>query len=182
MADPFLGEIRAVGFTFAPRGWVVCDGRLLSIAQYSAVFAILGTQYGGNGQTNFAVPDLRGNVMVSQGQGTGLSDYVVGEQTGTPNVTLIITEIPNHNHSAAAQTEVGFADQHGTPVAGDQLSRFAPNPGVGLAFVPPPNGAPVLFNAQMLGIAGGSQPHSNTQPYLALLYCIALEGIFPSRN
>jgi microcystin-dependent protein len=182
MADPFIAEIRAVGFNFAPRGWFPCDGRLLPIAQYTPLFALLGTTYGGNGQTNFALPDLRGNAMISQGQGPGLSDYVLGEQIGTPNVTLLITEIPSHNHSATAQTEVGFADQHGTPVAGDQLSRFAPNPGVGLAFVPPPNAAPVFFNAQMVGVAGGSQPHSNTQPYLALLYCIAYEGIFPARN
>lgn len=182
MAEPFIGEIRAVGFNFAPRGWMICAGQLISIAQNTALFSILGTTYGGNGQTNFALPNLQGSAMISQGQGPGLSPYVLGEILGTPQVTLLITEMPLHSHTPDAKTTPGLADMHGTPVAGDFLSRYSPGVGPGLAYSPAPLASPVLMHPQMIGIAGGSLPHNNMQPYTSLLYVIAIEGIFPSRN
>lgn len=184
MADPFLGEIRAVGFNFAPRGWYPCDGRLLSIAQNSALFAILGTTYGGNGQTNFALPNLQGNALVSQGTGPGLSQYVLGESIGTPTVTLLSTQIPIHNHSVNGATISGSTGMHDVPQNGDQLSRYMKAGGAlgGVAYKAPPIVTPVTMAPTMVAFSGGSQPHNNQQPYLALLYCIAAEGIFPTRN
>lgn len=183
--DPFIAEIRAFAFNFVPRGWMPCDGRLLPIAQYTALFSLLGTTYGGNGQTNFALPNLGGTAMVSQGNGPGLSPYVLGEQTGVASVTLIITEIPSHTHAADAKIDTsGNANMINTPVAGTQLTRFAVSasgPG-GAAFATAPNSSPVLMHPMMVQPAGGSQPHNNLQPYLALLYGIATEGIFPARN
>jgi microcystin-dependent protein len=182
--DPFLAEIRAFAFNFVPRGWMPCDGRLLPIQQYTALFSLLGTTYGGNGQTTFALPNLGGNALVSQGQGAGLSPYDLGEVTGTAQVTLIITEMPAHNHAADAKIDSsGNANMVTVPVTGVQLTRYAIGQGVGgAAFASAPNTSPVLMHPMMVQPAGGSMPHSNQQPYLALVYGIAYEGIFPARN
>ncbi|MDF7776263.1 tail fiber protein [Sphingomonas sp. AOB5] len=183
MADPFIAEIRAVGFTFAPLGWAVCNGQLLSIAQNTALFSILGTTYGGNGQTTFGLPNLQGASMISSGQGPGLSDYVLGEQIGTATVTLISTEMPIHTHAPDAKLDTtGNDNMVTTPVAGVQMTRFAPSAAIGSAWKVPPLTNPVAMDPLMIQVAGGSQPHNNEQPYLVLLYCIALQGIFPSRN
>lgn len=185
MADPFLAEIRAFGFQFAPRGWFVCDGRLLPIVQYTALFSLLGTTYGGNGQTTFAIPNLAGQSLTSAGggNGPGLSPYDLGEVTGTETVTLITTEMPAHTHPANGALDTsGNTNMVNVPTAGVQLTRFAPSTGLGAAWNTPPVDNPVLLAPQMVLPAGGGLPHNNQQPYLTLLYCIAYEGIFPARN
>ncbi len=180
MSDPFIGEIRMVGFTFPPRGWASCDGQLVSIAQYSALFALLGTTYGGNGQTTFALPDLRGRVPIHSGAGLGLSPYSQGQQGGTENVTLNITQIPVHNHTAAGTASaVNGAGNSKTPTGNTwaSLSRENAYSNATADQTMAANNVAVTVNN-----AGGSQPHTNIQPYLAIYFCIALEGIFPSRN
>jgi microcystin-dependent protein len=171
VTEPFLGEIRLFPYNFAPRGWAFCQGQILSIAQNTALFSLLGTTYGGNGVTTFALPDLRGRVAVSQGQGPGLSPYSLGEQGGVESVTLIATQMPQHNHLISVNN------------AGSSTGRPSGNyPGQtsGNTYAPSSDGS--TFAPQAVGMAGGNQPHTNIQPYLALNYCIALEGIFPSRN
>ena len=171
MSEPFLGEIRAVGFNFAPVGWAMCNGQLLSIAQNTALFSLLGTTYGGNGTTTFALPDLRGRVGIHQGQGPGLSPYVIGQVAGTETVTLIAQQMPQHNHVVNASGAAGTATRPTTAVL---AKTTAP------AYAPASDGT--VMAANMIGTAGGNQPHSNIQPYLAVNFIIALEGIFPSRN
>jgi len=174
MSEPFIGEIILFAGNFAPRGWALCQGQLLSIAQNTALFSILGTTYGGDGVTTFALPDLRGRVPVGQGQGPGLSNYVLGEQSGSENVTLIITEIPAHNHMVNCVN--GDGDKQ-TPV-----SNLLANDGSGAANPYSSLSPSGQMNPLAIQPAGGSQPHNNLQPYLGLNYIIAMEGIFPSRN
>ena len=185
MSEPFLGEIRAFGFNFAPRGWAMCNGQILPIAQNTALFSLLGTTYGGNGQTTFALPNLQSRVPLHFGQGPGLSSYDLGEMTGTENTTLLVTQMPMHTHAVVAA--VSASDASGTVTtaagnvlavpnsAGDNYPCYAP----AASAVSPL--APSSLSVQV-GVAGGSQPFSVLQPILALNYCIALEGIFPSRN
>jgi microcystin-dependent protein len=180
MAEPFIGQIMMVGFNFAPRGWALCDGTILSIAQNTALFSLLGTTYGGNGQTTFALPDLRGRVPVHQGAGPGLSPYTLGEQGGSENVTLTIQTLPAHNHpaTAAVNTTTTRADQQ-SPVNNFIAGSTGPN------FVARSDGTSTMnANATTVTVQpnGGSQPHENRQPYLCVNFIIALEGIFPSRN
>lgn len=169
MASPFLGQISLFGFNFAPRGWAFCQGQILSIAQNTALFSLLGTMYGGNGQTTFGLPDLRGRVPVGQGQGPGLPSVTIGEVSGEVAHTLITTEIPAHNHALNAFSTTGTetVPANGVP-ANTQGSVNAT--------------ANTAFAAPTVGITGGSQPHNNMQPYLGLNFSIAIEGIFPSRN
>lgn len=171
--EPFLGQIILVGFNFAPQGYATCDGQLLSIAQNTALFSLLGTTYGGNGQTTFALPDLRGRTPIHQGQGPGLSNRAIGESSGTEATTLITSNLPAHTHTLNAVSEVGTV---GAP-AGAFLAATG-------SFDPEyrPSGTTVQLAPQSVGITGGSQPVNNMQPYLVLNYAIALEGIFPSRN
>ena len=174
MSEPFIGQISIYGFNFAPRGWAFCNGQILSIAQNTALFSLLGTTYGGNGQTTFALPNLQSRVPIHFGQGPGLSAYSLGEQAGTETVTLTQQEMPQHTHTAT------------TAVARTGSSRFPLNnlPATG----PDNNWDPTVFQGTLApnfitnSLTGGSQPHSNIQPFLALNFCIALEGIFPSRN
>lgn len=168
MTTPFLGMIITVGFNFAPRGWAQCNGQILPIAQNTALFSLLGTTYGGNGQTTFALPDLRSRVPVHTGQGPGLSSYDLGQQGGQESVTLNVNEMPLHQHSAAATG--AFATKN----PGGQV------PAPGGAYGSPPDAT--NMHANMIRPAGGSQPHENVQPYLTINFCIALEGIYPSRN
>ena len=173
--DPFLAEIRPFGFNFAPRGWALCNGQLLSISQNTALFSLLGTTYGGDGRSNFALPNLQGSVPMAPGQGPGLSFHNLGEVDGTPAVTLPDSQAPVHSHNLVA-----FAGRGGnahTPTAGislaDSQGNFAydtavPNPGVAL-------------NPATLTPVGGSQPHNNVMPTLVVNYCIALQGVFPQR-
>ena len=170
MAEPFIGQIILVGFNFAPRGWALCNGQLLSIASNTALFSLLGTTFGGNGTTNFALPDLRGRVPIHFGMGPGLSNYTMGEAAGTESVTLISTQIPAHNHSLVASSA--------TPTTADPTGAQLP---VGSSRVYATAAAGAAMAPGSIGLTGGSQPHPNMQPYLTMNYVIATEGIFPSR-
>lgn len=166
MSEPFLGEVRMFGFNFPPQGWALCNGQLLPINQNQALFAILGTNYGGNGVTTFALPDLRGRVPVHQGNGVNY-----GQSAGEENHTLTSSEMPAHIHQVSAST----TDASESTPGGNIWGAAPENPySTGTANT--------VMNAASMGVAGGSQPHSNMQPYLTLNYCIALVGIFPSRN
>lgn len=167
MAEAFLGEIRLFGFNFAPRGWAFCNGQILSISQNTALFSLLGTQYGGNGIQTFALPDLQGRVPVGQGNGAGLSSYVIGEEGGTESVTLTQGQLPQHNH---AQPVTNGATTSSRP--GGQV------PSAGGAYAAAGDGGTFVATSP----TGGNQPVPVLQPLLALNYCIALEGIFPARN
>ena len=172
MSEPFVGEIRMFGFNFAPQGWAQCNGQLLPIAENTALFSLLGTTYGGDGHATFALPDMRSRVPVCQGQGEGLSSYADGQAGGAETVTLAATQMPRHTHPVRASSKAADSDQ----LAGRALARSA-----GHTYTAEPDTSTVM-NADMLGDTGGSQPHDNIQPYLALNFCIALVGIFPSRS
>ena len=174
MAEPFIGQIITTGFNFAPRGYATCDGQLLSIAQSTALFSLLGTQFGGDGRVTFGLPDLRGRVPVHQGQGPGLTPRTMGEMAGEENHTLISTEMPMHNH---LMSTVNVAGALGTP-NGNFLA--ASNNNQTAIYRPTSDGS--ALNPQSISLAGGSQPHNNMQPYLVISFSIALQGIFPSRN
>ena len=173
MADPFVAEIRIFPFNFAPKGWAWCDGQLMPLSQNTALFSLLGTTYGGDGKSNFALPDMQGNAPMHPGQGPGLSLHDLGETGGTETVTLLESEIPTHSHALNASKAdavervptgqmpakgVGGIVQYATPGA---LTQLAPN-----ALTP----------------AGGDQPHNNMMPYLTLNFNIALQGVFPPRT
>jgi microcystin-dependent protein len=172
MADPFVAEIRIFPFTFAPQGWAFCNGQLLPISQNTALFALLGTTYGGDGKSTFALPDLQGNAPMHPGQGPGLSLHALGETGGSQTVTLLQSEIPAHTHSVSASN--GPANLQ-APAADRVLGRannnvYLDNPANLVAMAP-----------QALAPAGGDQPHNNMQPLLALNFNIALQGVFPPR-
>jgi microcystin-dependent protein len=176
MTAPFIGEIRVFGFNFAPRNYMVCAGQLLPISQFTALFSILGTTYGGNGQTNFGLPDYRGRVPVSVGNGSGLTPYVLGEQDGSVTETLLPTEA-SHSHTAQAVSGYG---QSSTP-----RSNLWAQPRVGRGAVPMYTSSasnPASPGSGAMGPIGGGQPHNNVPPVLALTYVIAVQGIFPTRN
>lgn len=179
MSEPFLGEIRMVGFNYQPRGWAFCDGRLLSIQQNSALFALLGTQFGGNGTTNFGLPDLRGRVPVSQGQGPGLSNYVMGEMTGSETVTLINSEMPMHTHLLNV---AGAGLTGNQPLPTNNFLAQSTDNSTGSEITTYSATANSTMNPNAINIAGGNQPHNNLQPLTCVNFIIALEGIFPSRN
>lgn len=175
MATPFIAEIVMFGGNFAPRGWAFCQGQLLSIAQNTALFSLLGTTYGGNGQTTFALPDLRGRVPMQQGSGPGLTPRVLGEQGGTETVTLLITQMPAHNHTAVISTKANTGSGNDTLPTNNYWTEGNYNTGTNTQMNPAAVQATI-------GISGGSQPHNNMQPFLALNFIIATQGIFPSRN
>ena len=166
--DPFIGQIILVPYNFAPQGWALCNGQLLSIAQNTALFSLLGTTYGGDGVTTFALPDLRGRVPVSSGQAPGLSNYFLGQAAGTETVTLNSNQMPAHSHAVNANSAHSNSDQ--------PANNF---PASSAHFQTTSDGT--KMNPAMIGQTGGSQPHENRQPYLTLNYCIALQGIYPSR-
>lgn len=172
MSEPFLGEIRLFPYNFAPRTWAFCSGQLLSIAQNTALFSLLGTTYGGDGITTFALPDLRGRSALSSGQGPGLQNYVLGEVSGVETVTLISTEMPMHNHQVLVSSTDSTAKNPTGNIPGGTASPVYAAPTTGNNLMAP----------QTLTVSGGSQPHENRSPFLVLNYCIALNGIFPSRN
>ncbi len=179
--DPFVGEIRAVGFNFAPRGWALCAGQLLPISQNTALYSLLGTQYGGDGRSTFGLPDLRGRAVVHPGQGPGLSGYTQGEMTGTENVTLLPPELPAHTHGTTAGTRVGASSTPGTQPS--PANSFLANSGSVYQYGEESDGTVMAPNmvTGMSGTAGSSTPHSNMMPYLVTNYIIALQGIFPQR-
>lgn len=176
MSEPFIGEIRAVGFNFAPRNWAMCNGQLLPIAQNTALFSILGTTYGGNGTTTFALPNLQGRAAMHAGQGNGLSNHILGEAAGQESVTLTQANLPSHTHTLLAAPVIGNT----TSPANAALAVAAQ----GVPMYGPASDAVDTLHAQALGYAGTAspQPHNNMQPYLVLNYVIALQGVFPSRN
>lgn len=178
MADPFIGEIRIFGGTYAPNGWALCQGQLLQISQNAALFSILGTTYGGNGIQTFALPNLQGRVPVGFGQGQGLSPYVQGQVGGVENQALTAQQMPSHSHSVNATETQSTTSPKGTVPANTQPPTPGPAP---KAYGAAPDGSTVMNNA-MIGNTGGNQPFSIVQPYLAINYIIALQGIFPSRN
>jgi microcystin-dependent protein len=172
MSEPFVGEIRMFGFGFAPQGWAQCNGQLLPINQYQALFSLLGTTYGGDGVANFALPDMRSRVPAGQGQGPGLSPYAEGQAGGAETVTLTAAQMPGHTHPVKASSSPAGSDQP----EGRALARSASH-----IYTATPDASTVM-NAAMLADAGGSQPHDNIQPYLAVNFCIATAGIYPSRT
>ena len=173
--DPFVAEIRIFPFNFAPKGWAFCDGQLLPLSQNTALFSLLGTTYGGDGKSTFALPNMQGNAPMHPGQGPGLSLHDLGETGGSETVTLLESEIPAHSHALMASTTSSTK-----PAPADNaLTRIqsGATPYVAAA------GAPlVTFSDQALAPAGGDQPHNNMQPYLTLNFCIALQGVFPPRT
>ena len=175
MSTPYIGEIRMFGFGRTPNGWQACDGSLLAISQYDALFALIGTTYGGDGQTTFAVPDLRGRLPIHQGQSSGLDNYVLGERQGAESVTLLAPQMPLHTHTAVATTAAASSLTPGP--------SFLPGAVSGDTFYATDitGATPVAMSAQSTSLAGGSQPHENCMPTLTVQYCIATQGIFPSQ-
>jgi len=176
MADPFVAEIRIFPFNFAPKGWAWCDGQLLPLSQNTALFSLLGTTYGGNGKSNFALPNLQGSAPMHPGQGPGLSLHDLGETGGSETVTLLTSEMPVHPHTLMCQSQ-DPADQP----APSPARTFAPSQNS--TAYGPSNGSPIVQMApQALSLAGGDQPHNNMQPFLTLYFNIALQGVFPPRS
>jgi microcystin-dependent protein len=173
MADPFVAEIRIFPFNFAPKGWAWCDGQLLPLSQNTALFSLLGTTYGGNGKSNFALPDLQGRVPMHPGQGPGLSLHDLGETGGSDTVTLLESEIPAHTHAVNCSQADGLVRQ---PVASQPATGVG---GITMYAVP---GTVVQMSPNATTPAGGDQPHNNLQPYLTFYFCIALQGVFPPRG
>ena len=181
MADPFVAEIRIFPFNFPPKAWAFCDGQLLPISQNTALFALVGTSYGGDGKSTFALPDMRGNAPMHRGRGSGLSERFIGEQSGTETVTLLQSEIPVHNHLFnTVPADATTNDPNGALLAQGNWS-FQGNGGP-VAMYTVSNTNPATMGPQAITIAGGSLPHNNMQPYLTLSFCIALQGVFPVRG
>ncbi len=172
MADPFVAEIRIFPFNFAPRGWAWCDGQLMPLSQNTALFSLLGTTYGGNGKSNFALPDLQGRAPMHPGQGPGLSLHDLGETGGSETVSLLESEIPSHSHAVRGdEDDATFFTPQNMFVAALNQMYIAPNPTVNAMLAP-----------EALAPAGGDQPHNNMQPYLTFYFCIALQGVYPPRT
>ncbi len=170
MATQFLGEIRMFAGNFEPYGWAFCNGQLQSIEVNTALFSLIGTYYGGDGVTTFALPNLQSRIPIHQGQGVGLSPYVIGQAGGTENVTLTPQQLPQHTHSATASTGGGVSSPANSFWGSSaNTKQYAPSTNATMA-------------ASALGTTGGSQPHANVMPYLAISFIIALEGVYPSRN
>ena len=177
MSNPYLGEVRIFGFNFAPLGWATCDGQILSIAQNTALFSLLGTNYGGNGTTTFGLPNFQGDTGVQQGQGSGLSPYAVGQQSGTTTVTLNQNNLPQHNHVINTQDGGNSTQGLHAPTSTAFLGNSEPDRVYNTTATPTLSMAP-----QAIGPSGQGQAHDNMQPYEVLLFCIALRGVFPPRS
>ncbi|WP_066584551.1 phage tail protein [Sphingomonas pruni] len=176
MSDPFVAEIRMFAGNFAPRNWALCDGQIMAISQNTALFSLIGTFYGGNGTSTYALPDLRGRAAMHQGNGAGLSPRVIGEVAGENSVTLLSQEMPMHSHAISGAV-IANSTPVGTPASNTLFTNSSPNQLYGTVV-----GNPVNLAPQSITIVGGSQPHNNTQPYLAVTFIICLFGVFPSRN
>ncbi|MCP9763285.1 phage tail protein [Lacihabitans soyangensis] len=172
MADPFVAEIRIFGFNFAPKGWAFCQGQILPLSQNTALFSLLGTTYGGDGKSNFALPNLQGSAPMFWGQGPGLSLHDIGEISGSENITLLQSEMPIHSHQVSVVADL--SNSGGIP---------GPQSYLAIANIPTYNSvANTSMSPNQLSITGGSLPHNNMQPYLTLNFCIALQGVFPPRQ
>jgi microcystin-dependent protein len=174
MADPFVGELMLVAFNFNPVGWQIAAGQIVSISQNTALFSLLGTQYGGNGTSNFALPNMQGNVPIGVGQGPGLSQYFQGETGGSSTVTLLASETPNHNHALMARSALsGISTPSGASLGDSKAGNIYNSTTSPLA----------QMSANSLPIySGGSQPHENMMPYLGMYWIIAFQGVFPARQ
>jgi len=175
MSNPFLAEIRIFTGNFAPKGWALCNGQILPLSQNTALFSLLGTTYGGDGKSNFQLPNLQGSAPMQAGQGPGLSLRDLGEIGGEPTVTLLQSEMPQHNHTAQGAAPGGVADPTNN-AWGSGLKTAAPTYAAANAQTN------TNMNAAALSIAGGNQPHNNLQPFLGLNFIIALQGVFPPRT
>jgi microcystin-dependent protein len=175
MATPFVGQLLLVPFNFPPKGYAFCDGQLLSISQNTALFSLLGTFYGGDGKSNFALPNLQGSIPIGLGQGPGLQDHVIGESAGSDSITLLTSEMPQHSHSLMADATPG----NSTSPAADAPSRLT---GGGTPYAPGASPLNQTMSANSLAPAGGDQPHNNLMPYLTLNWVIALQGVYPPRT
>ncbi|RUW46370.1 phage tail protein [Mesorhizobium sp. M1A.F.Ca.ET.072.01.1.1] len=174
MTTPFLGEIQVFGFNFAPSGWAFCSGSLVPIQQYSALFALLGVNYGGNGKTNFQLPNFANRAGCNQGEAPGLTPRAVGEAFGENSQTLAMAEMPAHMHQFTIYNQSVLTKKAASPSAGNSLT----SPTDTSVFVAAQPNA--QFPDNMIGFTGGGQPHENRQPYIAMNYCIAMQGVFPS--
>ncbi|MGO4775788.1 phage tail protein [Lysobacter sp. 2RAB21] len=176
MTEPFIGQIQIFGFNFAPRGWAFCAGQTLPIQQNTALFALLGTQYGGNGTTNFALPNMQSRTPVGTGQsadgGWNPAPYNIGETGGVENVTLLPPQMPTHTHVMSGITAAATTRSPRDALYGNDTSQIYANTG----------GPQIPLGQNTLAQAGNTQPHSNIQPYLTINFCIAVQGIYPSRN
>ncbi|NOX43739.1 MAG: phage tail protein [Gammaproteobacteria bacterium] len=177
MSDPYLGEMRMFAGNFAPRSWAFCNGALLSVAENNALFSLLGTTYGGDGRTTFALPEMRGRLPVHHGQGPGLSDRRLGTKLGSESVTLNTTQMPNHHHILNASTDVASSSNPAGDVLASQNDGDIP-----YATQPEDPVNVENMNSQTLAMAGGNQFHNNMMPYLSISFIIALFGIYPSRS
>jgi len=175
MSQPYIGEIRMFGFGRTPTGWQPCNGALLAISQYDALFALIGTIYGGDGQSTFAVPDLRGRVPIHMGQGPGLSNYAIGQKAGAESVTVLTSQTPQHTHTAVATTAAATTGApNGSVIPGAVANQT-------MYVTDTSGGAPFTLVPNAVSTSSGSQAHENCMPSLTIQYCIALFGIFPSR-
>jgi microcystin-dependent protein len=178
MANPFVAEIRIFPFNFAPKGWAFCNGQILPLSQNTALFSLLGTTYGGDGKSNFALPNLQGNAPMHPGQGPGLSLHDLGETGGSDTVSLLQTEMPSHTHNINCVDGARVGGQSGLPTnstliktGGSPTSAYTSGAGQNLT-----------MSGNMVSPAGGNQPHNNLMAYLTLNFCIALQGVYPPRN
>ncbi len=181
MTEPYLGQILPFGFAFAPRNWATCQGQIIPIQQNTALFSLLGANFGGNGSSNFGLPNMQGNVAIGTGQGAGLSDYVTGETGGAANVTLSVNELPMHSHGFFATTSPAQT----ITAAGNQLASTGGGKGGGdkaLLYSPNATKATTGLSPQAIQPAGRNTPHNNMQPYLGVNFCICLSGNFPPRG
>lgn len=176
MSDPFVAEIRMFGFNFAPTGWAQCNGQLLPISQNTALFSLLGTMYGGDGKTTFALPNLEGSTPIMWGQGAGLSLYDEGQMSGSESVTLLQSEIPVHTHLVGANTDdLADIQDPGNQVTLGSAQGLTP-------YIAPAGNQNTNMNALEVSVAGSSFPHNNMMPYLTVNFCIAMQGVFPPRG
>ena len=176
MSDPFVGEIQIYGFNFAPYNWAMCQGQLMPIQQNTALFSLLGTQFGGNGTSNYQLPNYIGNAACGQGQGPGLTPRTVGETFGSDTATLLLNQMPAHTHGSRIYNQPTPANRAGIPAAGDAV--ITPESVTILAATTTTN---TTFPVQTIGVTGNGQSHENQQPYLTLNFCISLAGVFPPR-
>lgn len=179
MSNPFVAEIRIFPFNFAPTGWVKCQGQIMPISQNTMLFSLLGAAYGGNGTSNFALPDLQGAMPMQQGQGPGLSLHDLGETGGTGTVSLLTSEIPSHSHPINTAKATDSTVTIGNPSANVALGA-APTRAFSSQIAPVSN--QVFMAPTQMGTAGSGQPHNNMPPYLTLNFCIAMQGVFPQRS
>ncbi|HEY2705906.1 MAG TPA: tail fiber protein [Candidatus Dormibacteraeota bacterium] len=174
MSNPYIGEIRLFGGTFAPQGWAFCEGQLLAIAENDALFTLIGTTYGGDGQTTFGLPDLRGRIPVHSGQGSGTSSRVLGQSAGAENVTLTLTQIPAHTHALQAGSgAASTTNPSGAVWAGGTVAQYSASA---------PDATMQQAPTQAIQSTGGTQPHDNLMPYVCVSFIISLFGIFPPQN